>query len=783
MATPKKKTKADKGNLKKKASHRNGFKKTRSSPHPRTMSVLRALRKTKSMNCEISAPLSSPPKTVKKAISENLQKKISKKRKREKVVTKPDNTQGLKLLKRGCVTMHRIVKRKIRGIKLSMSLMQKESHMVKKKIHKEQQERRKLSKYPHRMSRKGYANLENDAEEVDRSDTWILARMDEDGNFLNDEVAEKAKEIKKMKEEVKEGKLKVEGTNDVLTMALGKPEHGGRVCGQGIHVKQSVYFDLPRGKKRGQWKKGPKPNSQQESCHSKGGVDVDVDVGDHKNVTLIDNLFVDLAVELEDNKKVAGEDDNGRAVEEMKVDSSGGSVCRLDVGSLSNIVACATIDEVRVPEGHEKTIHGVSLGEKNARVSITKVIQGDAKIPFPIGDEILTVQEAMRTFIAWPRNMIIAGNNSSTSHVLAAKKTKKARAKKMKKMYKVIEDVEPELVVQIGPNYPSAMKRLCTWAKEALSGGRTISFELSKEAFGFTKKQIMFLSDIHAVCSGGEMAGSVICLFIHFLNEYVKKHKMVNMISFVDPGTIGAIGCGSAVQRSRELCTRFKDSRKGQHFLLPYNDVNHWTLTVVNPDAEVVYYMDPLKRRIANGEWVNVVDNAIKMYKEDLKKVLKKKVLWENMAGVPVQTGNKDCGMFVMRYMMEIIHDKELDFANKATIKMKTDGSFVLKNLGRSSVSVNGKAIANEQSLSLSSSSLIELEDAPVLLRTRPAIVEGSERKILGRRYRRHGGEDAPNDIGRVLCLVLFEEFPLETVKEGDVREKLEGLGGCPFKA
>lgn len=45
----------------------------------------------------------------------------------------------------------------------------------------------------------------------------------------------------------------------------------------------------------------------------------------------------------------------------------------------------------------------------------------------------------------------------------------------------------------------------------------------------------------------------------------------------------------------------------------------------------------------------------------------------------------------------------------QATITMKADGSFVLKNLGRSSISVNGKAIANEQSLSLSSSSLIEV--------------------------------------------------------------------------
>lgn len=35
---------------------------------------------------------------------------------------------------------------------------------------------------------------------------------------------------------------------------------------------------------------------------------------------------------------------------------------------------------------------------------------------------------------------------------------------------------------------------------------------------------------------------------------------------------------------------------------------NHWTLTVANPEAEIVYHMDPLKRRIANGEWVDVVD-------------------------------------------------------------------------------------------------------------------------------------------------------------------------------
>ena len=38
--------------------------------------------------------------------------------------------------------------------------------------------------------------------------------------------------------------------------------------------------------------------------------------------------------------------------------------------------------------------------------------------------------------------------------------------------------------------------------------------------------------------------------------------------------------------------------------------------------------------------------------------------------GVPVQSGNKDCGLFVMAYMKEIVHDKELDFVTKVSISL-----------------------------------------------------------------------------------------------------------------
>ncbi|KAK1380757.1 putative Ulp1 protease family catalytic domain-containing protein [Heracleum sosnowskyi] len=154
-------------------------------------------------------------------------------------------------------------------------------------------------------------------------------------------------------------------------------------------------------------------------------------------------------------------------------------------------------------------------------------------------------------------------------------------------------------------------------------------------------------------------------MFINVLQEYLKKHKMSNMVAFVDPAIIGAIGCGTVGDRSRALSIRFKNAQPGQIFLLPYNSANHWTLTAVNPDSQMVYHMDPLKRRIAAEEWIEVVDNAIKLYKDKAKKFLKKKIMWENLAGVPLQNGSKDCGLFVMGYMKEICEDKELKFPEK----------------------------------------------------------------------------------------------------------------------
>ncbi|KAI5338554.1 hypothetical protein L3X38_017825 [Prunus dulcis] len=119
-------------------------------------------------------------------------------------------------------------------------------------VHSEQSQRREKCEYNHRLSRKGYVGLEDQLEEtmptkeIDRSLLWKKARADKQGNIPNPKVAEKVKLIDDLKKQVPEGTLTVSGSNDVLTLALGTPEHGGKVRGVGARVSPTQFFNLPR---------------------------------------------------------------------------------------------------------------------------------------------------------------------------------------------------------------------------------------------------------------------------------------------------------------------------------------------------------------------------------------------------------------------------------------------------------------------------------------------------------------------------------------------------------
>ncbi|CAL2229529.1 unnamed protein product [Prunus armeniaca] len=118
-------------------------------------------------------------------------------------------------------------------------------------VHPQHSKIREKLEYNHRLSRKGYAGLEDQLEEtmpgveIDRSTLWKKARQDKDGNIPDPKMAEKAKLIDELQKQVAEGSLSVSGSNDVLTLALGL-EHPGRVRGVGAGISPRQYFNLPR---------------------------------------------------------------------------------------------------------------------------------------------------------------------------------------------------------------------------------------------------------------------------------------------------------------------------------------------------------------------------------------------------------------------------------------------------------------------------------------------------------------------------------------------------------
>ncbi|BBN69265.1 hypothetical protein Prudu_861S000200 [Prunus dulcis] len=118
-------------------------------------------------------------------------------------------------------------------------------------VHSQHAQIREKLEYNHRLSRNGYAGLEDQLEEtmpgveIDRSTLWKRARQDKHGNIPDPKVAEKAKLIDELQKQVSEGKVRVDGSKDVLTMALG-PEHPGRLRGVGAGISPRQYFNLPK---------------------------------------------------------------------------------------------------------------------------------------------------------------------------------------------------------------------------------------------------------------------------------------------------------------------------------------------------------------------------------------------------------------------------------------------------------------------------------------------------------------------------------------------------------
>ncbi|XP_062014258.1 uncharacterized protein LOC133730738 [Rosa rugosa] len=458
------------------------------------------------------------------------------------------------------------------------------------------------------MSRKGYAGLEDELatgmsdEEVDRATLWIKGRQTKDGSFKDEESKNTAEKIANLKRKVASGELNVEGTNDVLTLALGTLEHGGRVRGIGGFVTPSTYFHLPKRRKesieatvrvsvqkilleerekiveearekileeareriikeakekilaeeRAMWeakfaeleakvngKEGAtiQPHASGQGSFSKTSIFEAMEnktlmhktkrtkvvkegrldkrlcsKGGNEFPKLVEKVVInrdDVTEAVEENVNLTKEPENEEGVEYVDLTmcpptSKVAEVeCKLAIGSVEHIVACATVMECKDPS---QLVHGTPLGDGNVRVSIYAAPEEKAKVPFPVKDEIETVKQAMGSWVAWPKHLVIK------SHL---KKPPKDSAEKKKKRKEIgEEDSEIEFgLAKLAPSLPASLKMLCLWGEDAFKDGHTISFYMEPEVFGFSRKTYILGKDVRRLTSMRELTGTCIVVY------------------------------------------------------------------------------------------------------------------------------------------------------------------------------------------------------------------------------------------------------------------------------
>ncbi|KAF4369721.1 hypothetical protein G4B88_022119 [Cannabis sativa] len=182
----------------------------------------------------------------------------------------------------------------------------------------------------------------------DGKNLWIRIHKNKKGE-LDGPAQEVADRIVEIRKQVEEGTVLVEGSKDILTLALGTEEHGGRVRGMGRGVTQTQFFKTPRPKR----------------------------------------------------KRV---NDNDRMSERLRCDMYVIDPKEKDIV----LVASGYVKPEKAEKEGNIRIHGVKKKFADfKRVFIEKVVEENAILPCPIEHEGFdTVGLAVNNFVAWPKNLV-----------------------------------------------------------------------------------------------------------------------------------------------------------------------------------------------------------------------------------------------------------------------------------------------------------------------------------------------------------------------------------------
>ncbi|KAI5334147.1 hypothetical protein L3X38_024280 [Prunus dulcis] len=384
---------------------------------------------------------------------------------------------------------------------------------------------REKLEYNHRLSRKGYASLEDQLEEtmpgveIDRSTLWKRARQDKHGNIPDPKVAEKAKLIDELQKQVSEGKVSVSGSNDVLTMALG-PEHPGRVRGVGAGISPRQYFNLPKPQR----------------------------------MSFDDRLKDSLRVLLqEENKKMEAK----ARKEALRMEARTKQLVEAErehfLSQLSQLIP--NFDPSMLKPR-------ISQSPKNPMSDKASCSGGDTTV-LVIPDKNEGNQDEEKN------------EEKKDEEKEEEKKDEEKKEEKQDEKEKEDEEKHDDQVIKVvdysNMEAPSSLKSLCRYVETTLvPQDKTLNFTIDKEVFGLECDTFVLPEDITQFAGMEEIGATVVAVYMRYLHDLLKQANMCSMVGFVDPATVSA-NSGTIADRSRLVAARLQKTDGEQIIMMPYN--------------------------------------------------------------------------------------------------------------------------------------------------------------------------------------------------------------------
>ncbi|KOM29518.1 hypothetical protein LR48_Vigan715s000800 [Vigna angularis] len=207
-----------------------------------------------------------------------------------------------------------------------------------------------------------------------RHDKWKLARMRPSGSYTSESAREISERIDSLVEQSSQGQFTQEGRQDILATAIGRPEHPGRMKDE---IRKEMTQEITKKVRAKLYDEVAEMVARQFQQHYE-------DYGNRPPPSPVAEHVVPPTV-----AGALGDDMDDTRPCELYILS--------DTGTM--LVARGTVYETTT------VVHGVQLAEDEVKVTVDEVVIADVVLPVPT-DEFFTVEEAFRSFVAWPRHLV-----------------------------------------------------------------------------------------------------------------------------------------------------------------------------------------------------------------------------------------------------------------------------------------------------------------------------------------------------------------------------------------